>query len=154
MNFMDQAQPPMLEEQVRPSSTGFFWTGTLLSLSGLAAGMALLFWFDPNRFPFYPVCYFHRWTGWNCPGCGGLRGVHALLHGQVLAALRDNPLVMLAIPWVAIAGGRRIFRQVQGRALAWPGIGPGKVAWILAGLLVFTILRNIPCAPFTYLSPP
>ena len=125
-----------------------------MALLGLAAGMAILFWFDPNRFPFFPVCLFHRWTGWNCPGCGAMRGLHELLHGHVLAALRDNPLVMLAIPWVAIAGGRRIVRQLQGRPLALPWIGPGRVAWILAGLLVYMLVRNIPCVPFIYLSPP
>ena len=41
--------------------------------------------------------------GFYCPGCGGLRAVHDLTHGDVGAALSSNILVTLLIPVVSSA---------------------------------------------------
>ena len=144
----------MLAAKSGPGARARFRSELLLGSGTLLAGLTVLFMFDPTRFSFYPVCLFHRVTGWNCPGCGGMRGLHALLHGDVMTALRDNPLVMLSIPWLSFLSMRWLSRELQGRSRPWPDFAPGKVAWILALLVVFTILRNIPCAPFIYLSPP
>src|SRR2546421_11472933 len=59
----------------------------ILVCAGLAlVGAAVLFWFEPTQHAFYPICAFHRTTGLLCPGCGSLRALHQLLHGQVAAA--------------------------------------------------------------------
>lgn len=42
-------------------------------------------------------------TGWECPGCGVQRAVHALLTGHFSAAFRFNPFLFLIMPYAIIA---------------------------------------------------
>ena len=89
-----------------------------------------------------PKCLFHEWTGLYCPGCGGTRALYALLHGELKTSLHDN---LLLIP-VGLTAAALIVR---------PQIGlrrPVAIA-ILVIVVGFTVLRNIPCAPFTALAP-
>jgi hypothetical protein len=130
------------------------WPG-VITMAAMALGcVVVLFLFDPSRYPFYPQCLFHRLTGWNCPGCGSLRGMHQLLHGHVLTALRDNALLMLSLPVLAVYSVRQFLRWRAGLPVAFPAIRPNAIVLFLGVLVVFTIIRNIPCAPFIYLSPP
>lgn len=41
------------------------------------------------------VCLFHKTTGLYCLGCGGTRSLMALLHGDILRSLHNNPAVMV-----------------------------------------------------------
>ena len=41
-------------------------------------------------------CYFHKWTGFYCPGCGGTRAVKELLAGHLRASFIYHPAVPLA----------------------------------------------------------
>jgi hypothetical protein len=108
------------------------------------AGAVLVAVLDPNRPGHYPVCPFLALTGWYCPGCGGLRAVHALLHADPAQALARNPLVVLLLPVLAVAWARWLRRAWRGvRTGQWPG-------WMLwAGLAVlvgFGVARNLPGA--------
>lgn len=107
---------------------------------------ATVFFFDPARHTFYPVCQFHRLTGLNCPGCGMTRALYALLHGDLLTALHDNALFVLGIfavatrgLWFAVKKPATEFFRVK---FLWPS---------LLAALVFTGLRNLPA--FAFLSP-
>jgi hypothetical protein len=109
----------------------------------LIAALVILFAFNPSSHSFYPVCVFHRVTGWECPGCGGLRSVHHLLRGEVLTAFQFNPVVVIALPVLAWIGWRRWRRGSQ----------PGRMSltqqavlgWTILGvLIVFWLLRNLP----------
>lgn len=130
------------------------WPGIVVLAFALLGSLAMLFLFDPTRHPFYPVCLFHRWTGWNCPGCGSLRAMHLLLHGHVLAALRDNILLIVALPCLAGYSVRCLLRWRTGEPMILPAVRPKTILWFIGLLIVFTFIRNIPCAPFIYLSPP
>lgn len=111
---------------------------------------ALLFRFNPAEHAFYPRCLFHQITGWHCPGCGGLRAIHQLLHGHLLAALHLNGLAVFSLPlfagllWREFAGRHceATGRRAVSRRLLWGFVG---------ALLVFTVLRNLPA--FAFLSP-
>jgi len=104
--------------------------------------LALLFVYNPAQNSFYPFCVFSKLTGLQCPGCGGLRAAHQLLHGNFLTAFRFNPLVVGALPIVLFLLVRRWVRgpgrPVSSRAMAvW--------AWIaFAVLTAFWIVRNLP----------
>ena len=116
-----------------------------------AAGVgALFFLFNPAEHAFYPQCLFHQATGLHCPGCGGLRAVHQLLHGHLLAALRLNGLAVLSLP-VFVGLLLRDFterrRGIRGRQFL-----NARLIWGFVGIvLLFTVLRNFPA--FAFLSP-
>jgi hypothetical protein len=53
----------------------------------------VLYTYPPLTSGFYPQCFFKQVTGFDCPGCGSTRALHALLHGRVAEAFRFNPLL-------------------------------------------------------------
>lgn len=139
-----------------PQGSKSYYRWVLLALPLLfgAGAVVVLYCFNPVQYSFYPVCAFHRLTGLYCPGCGAQRALHSLLHGEVLAALHFNPLLILALPFLAFAGARFLWREATGTAPTPIVVRPFWII-LLAGLVIaFGILRNIPCAPFTYLAPP
>ena len=115
----------------------------LLFLLGVAACIVLLV--VPPGSPhakWLPKCMFHQLTGLYCPGCGATRALSAMLHGDVKASLHNNLLLFPLLALIAFM-------------IAKPGISlkrPVAIA-VLAAVLLFTVLRNIPVAPFTYLAP-
>jgi hypothetical protein len=113
---------------------------TLLILT--CAGAWLLFAFDPATHGFYPVCALYRTTGLQCPGCGSLRAVHQLLHGNVRAAWHFNALLVASLPLMATLTCRFLVRKRRGQD---PWALSSK--WLWAALIVvvaFAILRNLP----------
>lgn len=60
----------------------------------------VLYWLDPAQYVFMPKCIFRMLTGWDCPGCGLQRAVHALLHGRFWEAVQYNYFLLLGIPYV------------------------------------------------------
>ena len=103
---------------------------------------ALLYCIDPAKGGVFPPCPFHAATGYYCPGCGSLRAVHRLLHGNLAAAFRMNPLLVASLP---VLGLLWIFPNWQRKR--W-------VPWFALALVVgYGILRNLPVWPFTLLAP-
>jgi len=108
----------------------------------VAAGGTLYF-VDPARHDLYP-CMLYATTGLKCPGCGGLRATHQLLHGQLTAAWALNPLAVLLVPLYALLACHVGLTLVRGRGLR---ISPPRAVVIgcgLGGLVLFGILRNLP----------
>lgn len=132
--------------EIRTWSSLFRAPALRWAIVAAAAGCAawvLFFLLDPAKQSFLPACLFHRFTGLYCPGCGATRALHRLAHGDWVAALRLNALVILGLPLgVLVVACRR------GRSL------PG---WLLVALLacivLFGVARNVPLFPFTMLAP-
>ena len=124
----------------------------LASAAPLSLG-AVFFFFDPVRHSFYPACMFHKLTGLNCPGCGGLRALHHLTHGDFLTAFHCNPLFIALLPLLLFMGICWITRGFQ----AFPGntvlFRPVMLWTLLAVTVLFTILRNLPWPAFAWMSP-
>ncbi|HEX9048327.1 MAG TPA: DUF2752 domain-containing protein [Verrucomicrobiae bacterium] len=116
-----------------------------------AAGVAtMVYFFNPAKFGFYPVCQFHRITGLNCPGCGGTRSLYALLHGQFALAVRDNALAVAGLIFLTARASWFGWNRIRGRANG--NFFPTRYLWPLLVLaVVFTVLRNLPA--FSFLSP-
>jgi hypothetical protein len=124
----------------------------------VAVGAAALAWCavaglaDPTR-PgnVLPRCPFKMLTGWSCPGCGSTRMLHELLHGDIAGAARYNIVALLMTPvlvwswvaWTAPRVGRRPPPTWRPSSRVQQA---GLVAW-----LVFSVLRNLPWAPFSAL---
>lgn len=63
----------------------------------VTAGLWIVYTFPPATTPFYPRCAFRMMTGLDCPGCGGTRALHHLLHGRFEEAFRMNALLYLIV---------------------------------------------------------
>ena len=103
--------------------------------------LAILFLFDPARTRLYPVCPFHQWTGLLCPGCGGLRCVHHLLHGEVALAFRYHPLLVLLSPLVT---GLTVFMMIRKRKTHRATMDTRLLWALLVMVIAFTVWRNLP----------
>ena len=85
---------------------------------------------------------FHQLTGLYCPGCGATRALSAMLHGDLKSSLHNNLLLFPLLTLIAVLIVKPEISLKRPFAIA-----------IVAVVLLFTILRNIPVAPFTYLAP-
>ena len=91
---------------------------------------------------FYPRCLFLQLTGWECPGCGSQRAIHALMHGDWAGAWSYNRALPFLVALMVVAGavsvipGRfpRLHRMVSSRA--------GLLA-VLALIVAWTVARNV-----------
>jgi len=118
-----------------------------------ATGIGMLAAFDPATSGIFPPCPLHYLTGWYCPGCGSLRAIHQLLHGNLAAAWAMNPLTVIVLPFVAYGLISHALSVFWGRALPQIFL-PAK--WIYAlgvVIVVFGIVRNLPVYPFELLAP-
>ena len=88
----------------------------------------------------FPICPFRLLTGWNCPGCGALRMIHDVLHGDLAAAVNDNLLLLVGIPVLA---GWILLRRRRGKS---PLTIPATVTIVIAAL-AWTVVRNLPGFP-------
>lgn len=120
--------------------------------AGLAAGIgAYLLANDPNTSAAYPPCVVKHLTGLDCPGCGGMRCVHALLTGDLAGAASHNALALALLPLVAYVVVRQLV-ALFGRELP-PLPSFRYTGWVLAvAALVFTVARNIPGTPLAWLD--
>lgn len=107
---------------------------------GAIAVLALLCFFDPSSSAIFPPCPTNALTSLYCPGCGTLRAMHALLHGDVKEALSQNILAVIFIPILpAIYFFPKYFRK------------PIVPAAMLVIFILYAILRNT--ETFSFLAP-
>ena len=90
------------------------------------------------------TCWFHAGTGLYCPLCGSLRGVAALSHGDLLAALHDNAPVMLLLGVATLVWGRRVLFALAGRTVNRISLSRHLTLALAVFFLVFAIYRNTP----------
>lgn len=126
---------------------------TLLVASCLALYLATADLAEGNRF--LPRCGFNDLTGLYCPGCGDTRASYALLHGDVSGALRQNAFFVVSLPFLLLAAGKGWYCWITERKIR---LLPFQWKWgyslvIIGTLVLFTILRNVPVEPFSWLAP-
>lgn len=98
-----------------------------------------------------PVCPAKALLGIDCPGCGSMRMLYWLMHGDVLAAARFNALgvvavVLLVWAYVRWTYGRAVGRRIRGwQDRRWSAVVT------LSLVLAWLVVRNIPFAPFSAL---
>lgn len=143
-----------VQERVRPLLDSSSRGRRLLRPAGVAAAavaaVGVVAAVDPNEAGHYPTCPWLFVTGTWCPGCGTLRAVHALAHGDLEVALARNPLTVLTAAGLAVwfvLWTRRMWTGAQRTGMA--------PAWLLYGLfgviMAFWVARNVP--GWTWLSP-
>ena len=115
-----------------------------LGVVAVIIGVAIVIYaVDPLQSRLCPSCLFHELTGLWCPGCGSTRALYQLLHGNFLTAFRLNPLVITLLPlacYLALRHGAVVLKPI------W-------IWTLLAVVVAFGVVRNLPSYPFTLLAP-
>ena len=128
------------------------WRFVLLGLAALPC-LAMVYARNPEEPGYYPPCVFYALTGLHCPGCGTLRAVHQLLHGNLITAFGYNPYTMLALPVIGYAFLSALLLTTYGKRLPTVFVHPALIWGLLVAVLSFWVLRNVPVYPFTVLAP-
>ena len=114
-------------------------------LSGLLLAVSVLLHLrDPHRSGSWGYCPWLFLTGTYCPGCGGLRAVNDLTHGDLAAAASSNLLFVTSLPLVVgwwsrsmLDRWRGVTRAADARRVVALCILFGAVA------ITFAVVRNI-----------
>lgn len=117
----------------------------LLALLGcMLVGGVVLYLYSPESLQI-PRCPFLQLTGWQCPGCGSLRGIHALLHGDLGRVLQLNVMLMPALLYLALLVLLELTRSQSMRAERLYHHFSGRTAsWIIFALIiVWGVGRNL-----------
>lgn len=129
-------------KKIRFTKKELLTLGLMLALAAFVCMVLLIAPPGSPRAKWLPKCMVYQQTGLYCPGCGCTRALSALLRGDLKASLHNN---LLLIPGSLLAALLIVKPQISLRR-------PVAIA-IVAIIVAFTILRNIPCAPFTLLAP-
>lgn len=117
--------------------------GPAVTIGGLALLTAALHVRDPHDSGSWGYCPSAALGFW-CPGCGGLRAVNDLTHGQVGAAASSNVLFVALLPLLVFLLGRWAFERWTGR-VRQPNVRLVRAFLVSLGVaaVVFTVLRNL-----------
>jgi Protein of unknown function (DUF2752) len=120
---------------------------------GVCSACAVVVWANPTE-PGNPLppCPTKALLGINCPGCGSLRMIYSLLHGELGAAVHYNVVALIALPLLVTAFVTWTVGRWSGRTVrSWQ-----HWRWAPAiALVVFGswfVVRNIPVEPFRSLK--
>ena len=124
--------PSRFRRMLAPAST----------IGGLALLTLALHVRDPHEHGSWGLCPSAA-LGFYCPGCGGLRAVNELTHGDVGAAASSNVVLVVLMPFAVLALLLWAADRWQGRTRrpSCRVLSPGVLAFV-GVLLVFTVLRN------------
>lgn len=110
----------------------------------LVVALYVFYSFDPEKQSFFPKCPFLLLTGYECPGCGSQRAIHSLLHLDILAALKYNAFMIVALPYILLGGYFEYFGGKQ----RFPSLekvlfGRWAALFLLTFILVYWVVRNM-----------
>ncbi|OJU12082.1 MAG: hypothetical protein BGN88_02600 [Clostridiales bacterium 43-6] len=115
----------------------------------LVSGLIYIYFY---RSPFY--CPNYRYTHLYCPGCGGGRALYDITHLNLLTALDHNVIFTLFAPVLIYLVIKYYIRIVFHKdPLPFFPLTSFNSYLIIAVILLFFVLRNIPVFPFTILAP-
>lgn len=146
MSTQVAADAVVTAERVDPRPRGRRLVAPLLTGALTLGALGYLFAVDPNEPGHYPLCPTKALLGIDCPGCGCMRGLYALTHGDLAGAADHNLLLLLAVPFALVLWVRWLMR-------AWRGVSPAvsmrafrlrnRVMIIaLIAILAFGVVRN------------
>lgn len=114
-----------------------------LNLLGAAFIILILYFFNPAQHIVFIPCWFYELTGYKCPGCGGLRASHLILHGNFSEAFRYNILIFFFIPPISIFVINNFWILIKEKKLIQIKLADFWVYISLALIIIYWIIRNI-----------
>jgi len=116
-------------------------------------GAVMLLVFDPAHSLIFPPCPLRYLTGLYCPGCGSLRAMHALLHGDLRQALAMNSLTVILLPFIGCGLVSEMYWYLWGLPIVGTRLPASWIRGLFAVIVLFGIARNLPFHPFDLLAP-
>jgi hypothetical protein len=117
------------------------------------AAIVLLRIFDPATSGVFPPCPVRYLTGLYCPGCGSLRAMHALLHGELRRAWAMNPLMIIMLPFVTYGLVSAALLELRGKSLPQVMLSAKWIRAFCVAVILYAVARNLPLYPFDLLAP-
>lgn len=99
---------------------------------------------DPNSPGHYPTCPFLAVSGLFCPGCGTLRAIHALTHGDLGEAVGLNVFTVSMLPLLSFLWLRWAVASLRDRPSRTRAADPRLIWLLLVAIIVFWVVRNLP----------
>ena len=124
------------------------WAALLM----LPVACAVLYTNDPADGGIYPPCPFRTITGFDCPGCGTGRALHAMLHGRLGVAVDLNVMTVLFLPVALYTGVSYVSKVLWDRPLPVPKLPPWTGWAVTATVLTFFVVRNLPFGPLQWMA--
>ena len=102
-----------------------------------------LYLLNPAEYTYYPTCYLYLLTGKLCPGCGGMRGMHQFLHGNISEGIKFNVLLIAVVPvgayyllseFAVLFTGKPFPHLPHSKAVFYPILFVVTLYWILRNL--------------------
>lgn len=107
------------------------------------AGIVVITYYPPTTHQYIP-CIFNVATGLHCAGCGTTRAISSLLQGNIFEACRNNLLLFIWGPYCIYM----LFKKILSEYFNMPYTvwQPGKktIHVLIAILIIYTVLRNLP----------
>src|ERR1700733_1273703 len=95
-----------------------------------------------------PVCPTKALLGIDCPGCGSMRMLYSVMHGDLLAAVKFNALAVVALVLLVFAFATWTYGRAVGRRMwSWQHYRWSALVTMVL-VLVWFVVRNLPFAPF------
>ncbi|MDE6081168.1 MAG: DUF2752 domain-containing protein [Muribaculaceae bacterium] len=104
--------------------------------------IVIYYMFDPSDAGFFPPCPSKLLTGYDCPGCGTQRALHAFLHGDMAGVIHYNAMLVVGVPLVLTIFASNMLRERYPRFHRF--MNSNIIIALAAVITVFwTIYRNL-----------
>jgi hypothetical protein len=121
----------------------FFFAGAGVGILIVLIGL-LLHVLKINPADYLVPCFFHRLTGYYCPGCGGTRAVRLLMQGKVVESFIHHPVVLYAaVLYVLFMCSNAVELLTHGRLKVGMHYRDGYLWGALVLLLLNCIVKNV-----------
>jgi len=104
--------------------------------------LTLLYVYPIGEYHYFPPCPWYKLTGTHCPGCGTIRGIQSVLHGNIFGLLENNPLVMLALPYFGLSFISLSFQSFVGYKPPHLFLSKNEIWCILLIIIFYWVSRN------------
>ena len=110
----------------------------ILLLIGLSCLFFIYHFIDPAHSPYAPKCPFWLMTGYQCPGCGSQRAIHAFLNGHLWEGIQYNYLLLPSLAYLLLL----VLAPKDGKMIRI--LTSSTACWILFTVyMVWWVIRNL-----------
>lgn len=115
---------------------------TLLIASGVA--LIVLYLLAVKTTGYMPRCIIKDLTGFDCPGCGSQRALHALIAGHPAESIRHNMLLPFTLLYLAICALHWVNPGWRHITRLYTRLTSPLALWIIVAVVMsWMIIRNI-----------